>query len=73
MGTTTGVQSVDNAIITMGLVFSDIYMYNLYNSINDLWLKHIFDLIKTLKTITTLLKVSQIFELHLLALLQGKI
>ena len=35
--------------------------------------KRIFDLIKTLKTITTLLKVSQIFELCLLALLQGTI
>ena len=35
MGTATGVQSVDNAIITMYKIFSDIYMYNLYNSINS--------------------------------------
>ena len=35
MGTATGVQSVDNAINTMDLIFSDIYMYNLYNSINS--------------------------------------
>ena len=35
MGTATGVQSVDNAIITMDIIFSDIYMYSLYNSINS--------------------------------------
>ena len=35
MRTATGVQSVDNAIITKDLIFSDIYMYNLYNSINS--------------------------------------
>ena len=36
----------------------------------DLWLKRISDLIKTLKTIKTLLKVSQIFELRSIVLLQ---
>ena len=38
----------------------------------DLWLKRISDLIKTLKTTKTLLKVSQIFELRSLVL-QGTI
>ena len=40
---------------------------------NDSWLKRVSDLIKTLKTIKTLLKVSQIFEVRSLVLLQRTI
>ena len=38
---------------------------------NNLWIKRISDLITAFKTIKTLLKVSQIFELRSLVLLQG--